>query len=131
MDVLSCMLVNLRIFFVSSSTNDVGADGVAGPAADDQEVEFPLVELARLDEMINRPRWVVPVLHNGELEVLLDASIALCKKGWFYYCIILQVIALPRLLARWTTLPFNFSFGVDYVQRWGCPSVAAQCATTT
>jgi len=47
----------------------------------DQEVEFPHIELARLDEMINRPRWVVPVLHNGELEVLLDASIALCKKG--------------------------------------------------
>ena len=66
----------------SSSTNDAGTDGVAGPAADDQEVEFPHAELARLDEMINRPRWVVPVLHNGELEVLLDASVALCKRGW-------------------------------------------------
>ena len=65
-----------------SSANDVGADGVAGPTADDQEVEFPHVELGRLDEMINRPRWVVPVLQNGELEVLLDASVALCKKGW-------------------------------------------------
>jgi len=48
---------------------------------DDIEVDFPLAELARLDEMINRPRWVVPVLHNGELEVLLDASINLCKQG--------------------------------------------------
>jgi len=66
----------------SSTANDVGVDGVAGLAADDQEVEFPHVALERLDEMINRPRWVVPVLHNCELEVLLDASIALCKKGW-------------------------------------------------
>jgi len=24
---------------------------------------------------------------------------------------------------------FTFSFGVDYVQRWGRPSIAAQCAT--
>lgn len=64
-----------------SSANDVGVDGVAASVADDQEVEFPHIELARLDDMINRPRWVVPVLHNGELEILLDASIALCKKG--------------------------------------------------
>ena len=24
---------------------------------------------------------------------------------------------------------FAFAFGVDYVQRWGRPSIAAQCAT--
>lgn|SRR6218665_1259642 len=48
---------------------------------DGQEPEFPHAEMARLDEMINRPRWVVPVLHNGELEILLDAVIDLCKKG--------------------------------------------------
>lgn len=28
-----------------------------------------------------RPRWVVPVLPKGELEVLLEAAIDLCKKG--------------------------------------------------
>ena len=48
---------------------------------DDQEPDFPVVELGRLDEMINRPRWVVPVLPKGELEVLLDAAIKLCKEG--------------------------------------------------
>jgi len=31
--------------------------------------------------MINRPRWVVPVLPKGELEVLLEASIKLCRAG--------------------------------------------------
>ncbi|KFM62551.1 putative ubiquitin carboxyl-terminal hydrolase FAF-X, partial [Stegodyphus mimosarum] len=43
------------------------------------EPDFPLADLARLDEMINRPRWVVPVLPKGELEVLLDAAINLSK----------------------------------------------------
>lgn len=45
------------------------------------EPEFPHAELARLDEMINRPRWVVPVLPKGELEILLDSAIILCKQG--------------------------------------------------
>lgn len=45
------------------------------------EVAFPLAELSKLDEMINRPRWVVPVLPKGELEVLLEASIKICRAG--------------------------------------------------
>lgn len=49
--------------------------------SDEAEPDFPVQELARLDEMINRPRWVVPVLPKGELEVLLDAAIKLCKEG--------------------------------------------------
>lgn len=31
--------------------------------------------------LMYRPRWVVPVLPKGELEVLLEAAIDLCKKG--------------------------------------------------
>ncbi|KAK3733916.1 hypothetical protein QZH41_000977 [Actinostola sp. cb2023] len=46
------------------------------------EPNFPIAELARLDEMINRQRWVVPVLPKGELEVLLEASIKLCRAGY-------------------------------------------------
>ncbi|XP_076067071.1 ubiquitin carboxyl-terminal hydrolase-like faf isoform X3 [Oratosquilla oratoria] len=45
------------------------------------EPDFPHAELARLDEMIHRQRWVVPVLPKGELEVLLEASIDLCTRG--------------------------------------------------
>ena len=53
--------------------------------AEDAEPQFPHAELAKLDEMINRPRWVVPVLPKGELEVLLDAAIDLCQKSmWFF-----------------------------------------------
>lgn len=48
---------------------------------DNFEPTFPLAELNRLDEMINRPRWVIPVLPRGELEVLLEASINLAKRG--------------------------------------------------
>lgn len=47
------------------------------------EPVFPVAELAKLDEMINRQRWVVPVLPKGELEVLLEASIKLCKAGMY------------------------------------------------
>ena len=50
-----------------------------------QEPDFPHTELAKLDEMINRPRWVVPVLPKGELEVLLDASVDLCKRSKHSY----------------------------------------------
>jgi ubiquitin carboxyl-terminal hydrolase 9/24 len=31
--------------------------------------------------MLNKARWVVPVLPKSELEVLLDASIVLCRQN--------------------------------------------------
>ena len=51
--------------------------------SEDVEPDFPQADLAKLDEMISRPRWVVPVLPKGELEILLEASIDLCKKGLY------------------------------------------------
>lgn len=48
---------------------------------DDDEELFPIDDLSNLDEMLNRPRWLVPVLPKQELEILLDKSIDLCKKG--------------------------------------------------
>ena len=48
---------------------------------DNKEPVFPVIELARLNEMITQPHWVVPVLPKGELEVLLEAAIHLCRKG--------------------------------------------------
>lgn len=45
------------------------------------EPEFPQAALSRLDEMIHRQRWVVPVLPKCELELLLEASIDLCTRG--------------------------------------------------
>ncbi|XP_071799117.1 ubiquitin carboxyl-terminal hydrolase 9X-like isoform X1 [Asterias amurensis] len=58
-----------------------GGSGDSDVEVDLEEPEFPLEELNRLDDMINKPRWVVPVLPKGELEVLLESSINLCKKG--------------------------------------------------
>ncbi|XP_060785795.1 probable ubiquitin carboxyl-terminal hydrolase FAF-X isoform X7 [Neoarius graeffei] len=52
-----------------------------GQLEEEEEPAFPHTDLAKLDDMINRPRWVVPVLPKGELEVLLEAAIDLCKKG--------------------------------------------------
>jgi ubiquitin carboxyl-terminal hydrolase 9/24 len=49
---------------------------------------FPVAELTKLDEMINRQRWVVPVLPKGELEVLLEAAIKLCKAGMCYFVLL-------------------------------------------
>ena len=46
---------------------------------------FPNHELNRLDEMVNRPKWVIPVLPDGELEILLSASIRLARKGQLLY----------------------------------------------
>jgi len=45
------------------------------------EPDFPVSALARLDEMIHRQRWVVPVLPKCELEMLLQAAIHLSTTG--------------------------------------------------
>ena len=60
------------------------------------EPVFPNNELARLDEMVNRPKWVIPVLPNGELEVLIDAAIKLSKKGTGLLC--MHVTYIPAFL---------------------------------
>ncbi|XP_036126688.1 probable ubiquitin carboxyl-terminal hydrolase FAF-X isoform X7 [Molossus molossus] len=60
---------------------DEQGQGDAPPQLEEEEPAFPHTDLAKLDDMINRPRWVVPVLPKGELEVLLEAAIDLSKKG--------------------------------------------------
>ena len=68
--------------------SDTIADSNTDCASEDDKissVSFPVFELARLDEMISNPRWVVPVLPGSQLEVLLDAAINLCKKGMSSY----------------------------------------------
>ncbi|XP_047391135.1 probable ubiquitin carboxyl-terminal hydrolase FAF-X isoform X5 [Sciurus carolinensis] len=60
---------------------DEQGQGDAPPQHEEEEPIFPHTDLAKLDDMINRPRWVVPVLPKGELEVLLEAAIDLSKKG--------------------------------------------------
>ncbi|KAK3094503.1 hypothetical protein FSP39_002606 [Pinctada imbricata] len=62
-------------------TGEVTESDISIEMTEEPEPVFPVAELAHLDEMINRPRWVVPVLPKGELEVLLDTSIKLCREG--------------------------------------------------
>ena len=45
------------------------------------EEDFPLTLLARLDEQLGRPKWVVPVRPKDELEMLIRAAIRLSNEG--------------------------------------------------
>lgn len=47
---------------------------------------FPVAKLQSLNQKINNPRWVVPVLPEQELEVLLNYAIKLSKAGIDYDC---------------------------------------------
>lgn len=47
----------------------------------EKEPDFPVDVLTSLDEQLNRPRWVVPVLPKSDLEQLLEASIKLARAG--------------------------------------------------
>ena len=42
---------------------------------------FPVAKLNKLEELISNPRWVIPVMPKAELEMLLEAAIALAKHG--------------------------------------------------
>lgn len=50
------------------------------------EITFPITELNKLEEMISRTRWVVPVLPGGELLTLLEASIRLGQHSNIFLC---------------------------------------------
>jgi ubiquitin carboxyl-terminal hydrolase 9/24 len=67
----------VRVLFISLSLTDLDTSNQAN---EDGALLFPVDELQRLDEMINRPRWLVPVLPKQELEILLDAAIQLSKQ---------------------------------------------------
>ncbi|XP_065055791.1 probable ubiquitin carboxyl-terminal hydrolase FAF-X isoform X1 [Rhopilema esculentum] len=77
------------------------------------EPVFPNNELARLDEMVNRPKWVIPVLPNGELEVLIDAAIKLSKKG-----LDTKSESCQRFIKDGMTISFNKIFLDDAVSTW-------------
>uniref|UniRef100_A0A672P7L3 ubiquitinyl hydrolase 1 n=1 Tax=Sinocyclocheilus grahami TaxID=75366 RepID=A0A672P7L3_SINGR len=68
------------------SPPEEAGQGEAPPTQEEEEPAFPHTDLAKLDDMINRPRWVVPVLPKGELEVLLEAAVDLSKKGLDVRC---------------------------------------------
>ncbi|EDV22025.1 uncharacterized protein TRIADDRAFT_59589 [Trichoplax adhaerens] len=50
------------------------------------EITFPIAELNKLEEMINKTRWVVPVLPGGELLVLLESSIKIGQQSDIFEC---------------------------------------------
>ena len=45
------------------------------------DADFLVKVLQKLDDSLNRTKWIVPVTPRGDLEVLLLAAIRLCKRG--------------------------------------------------
>ncbi|XP_051561998.1 probable ubiquitin carboxyl-terminal hydrolase FAF-X isoform X1 [Myxocyprinus asiaticus] len=87
--------------------------GDAPPTQEEEEPAFPHTDLAKLDDMINRPRWVVPVLPKGELEVLLEAAIDLSKKGLDVRC-----EACQRFFRDGLTISFTKILTDEAVSGW-------------
>ena len=68
-----------------SEGTEVASSGAVKCEEGDPVVNFPLEHLTRLDEQLGRPKWVVPVRQDDDLERLLRASIRLCKEGNFQH----------------------------------------------
>ena len=94
------------------------------------EGDFPLDHLARLDEQLGRPKWVVPVRQDDDLERLLRASIKLCKEGFpdlpgVAVCELVfpsgrdtEVEACQRFFREGLTLSFTRILTDDAVSTW-------------
>lgn len=76
-------------------------------------ITFPLADMARLDEMISNPRWVVPVLPGGHLETLLAASVELARRGLDERCEPCQ-----RFFREGLTISFTKILTDDAVSSW-------------
>uniref|UniRef100_A0A673M6M1 ubiquitinyl hydrolase 1 n=1 Tax=Sinocyclocheilus rhinocerous TaxID=307959 RepID=A0A673M6M1_9TELE len=95
------------------SPPDDQGQGDSPTPLEEEEPAFPHTELAKLDDMINRPRWVVPVLPKGELEVLLEAAMDLCKKGLDVKC-----EACQRFFRDGLTISFTKILTDEAVSGW-------------
>lgn len=58
-----------------------------------QDLSFPREHLVSLEEKINNPRWVIPVLPGQELQILLDAAIKLCRAGMLFELYLFHLIS--------------------------------------
>jgi len=95
-------------------SEDQDGGGMNSPATSRPAIiSFPIAEMVRLDEMISNPRWVVPVLPGGQLEVLLDASIDLAKRDLDSKCEPCQ-----RFIRDGLTISFNKILTDDAVSSW-------------
>uniref|UniRef100_A0A671PX33 ubiquitinyl hydrolase 1 n=1 Tax=Sinocyclocheilus anshuiensis TaxID=1608454 RepID=A0A671PX33_9TELE len=97
----------------SISPPEEAGQGEAPPTQEEEEPAFPHTDLAKLDDMINRPRWVVPVLPKGELEVLLEAAVDLSKKGLDVRC-----EACQRFFRDGLTISFTKILTDEAVSGW-------------
>lgn len=66
--------------YLENTANDA-SNSESTEKVESGEPEFPVRDLQKLDESLNKTKWVVPVTPGAELEILLDAAIDLCKRG--------------------------------------------------
>lgn len=102
-----------KIAEIKEVVEDVSQLSLESDFDENGEPIFPHNELASLDEMVNRPKWVIPVLPKGELEVLIDASIKLAKKG-----LDTKSESCQRFIRDGMTISFNKIFLDDAVSTW-------------
>ncbi|XP_066928951.1 ubiquitin carboxyl-terminal hydrolase 9X-like [Clytia hemisphaerica] len=74
---------------------------------------FPHDSLAKLDDMVNKPKWIIPVLPKAELEILMDATIKLAKKG-----LDVKSENCQRFIKEGMTISFNKILLDDAVSTW-------------
>ena len=72
----------------ANSEDPVDDDGRGDEEEEEEEptvaellADYPVAKLNKLEELISNPRWVIPVMPKAELECLLEASIALARRG--------------------------------------------------
>lgn len=74
---------------------------------------FPHDLLAKLDEMVNKPKWIIPVLPKAELELLMDATTRLAKKG-----LDVKSAECQRFIKEGMTISYNKILLDDAVSSW-------------
>ena len=93
------------------------------------EPKFPLDDLTKLEEQVNRVRWIVPVLADGELIKCSRAAVRLARKSrhhifhlllMFFFFIELDTKSEPcqRFIRDSLVNSFNKIFCDDAVQSW-------------
>ena len=76
---------------------------------------FPDDTLKRLDDLVNKPHWVIPVLPDSELEHLLKGCIMLAELGVDTYCDASKRFYREGLTISFQKVSFEYFIGDTYV----------------
>ncbi len=101
-----------------SASNPVLLQDQSSELLDELGEEFPVDRLAKLDEQLNRPKWVVPVRPRDDLEMLIRYAIKFCKESEcgsvFKYIQICLQVSISMSVQVWVC---NFIILCIYIER--------------